>query len=152
MSRGRTTASQLSPRVSSAQVPHAGAPQRADHELAEHVQLRDFACLARVRHATAGQVRRMRRLPGITGVIESEGGADLQLIVSARSPRAAQRACVELVVNASQAAEVTVPDVVDYDEALLDYLDRHGDFARGSEEEYAAFDDSEVVALALDRG
>lgn len=120
-----------------------------DHGLAGELSgERDFACLASVSHLHRGDPTKLRRLPGVTGVIDSDDTADLQLIISAVSQRAAQRACVELVARAVPEAVVTVPEVVDYDRALLTYLERHGDMG---DELADRFDDADAVAEALDR-
>lgn len=126
----------------------------ADHTLADDAVLtRDFACWASVTHVTLANVREFRRLPGITGVIDCDDTADLQLLIHAQSARDAKRVCVELVAAAAPDAVVSVPEVVDYETALVDHLDRQGlaDFldAPGFSD-LAEFDDVMAIADVLD--
>lgn len=124
-------------------------PGAADHGSADPAGTdRDFACLVCVSHLTgSADARRLRVVPGVTGVIDSPSEADVHMIVSATGPRDAQRQCVERVSSALPQAVVTVPEVVDYNRALLSYLERHGDAMN----EDATFDDPEAVAEVLDR-
>lgn len=109
---------------------------------------REFACLACVTHLRPGDARQLRRMTGVTGVIDDDRSADVHLIVAAASRRAAKRETVARVARAVPHAVVTVPDVVDYDTALLSYLDRCGD---DLVEPWACFDDCAAVTGALDR-
>lgn len=120
-----------------------------DHTLAEHADFeREFACLVCVTHLAEPDCRRLRLVAGVTGVIDSETTADVHMIVSASSPRAARRQCVELISDRLPAAVVTVPEVVDYNHALLSFLERHGEESDGG---WATFDDAHAVAEVLDR-
>lgn len=120
-----------------------------DHHLAdEPAGDREFACLVSVTHMAAADPARLRRVSGVTGVIDGHDSADLHMIVPAPSRRAAQRVCVELVAGVVPQAVVTVPDVVDYDAALVDYLDRRSDFAGELPD---LLDDALAVAEVLDR-
>lgn len=126
----------------------------ADHAMAEQAaESRDYACLASVTHLRSGDASHLRLIAGVTGVIDGEDTADIQMIVTAGSQRAARRYCVELVADAVPEAVVTVPEVVDYDEALVDYLDRHGDWGTPAPDcgGYPSFDDAAVAAEVLDR-
>ncbi|MFN8127066.1 MAG: hypothetical protein U0R64_11235 [Candidatus Nanopelagicales bacterium] len=114
---------------------------------------RDFACLVSVTHLAGGDERTLRRVPGVTGVIDSVDAADVHMIVTASGPRGARRACVERVAQLLPAAVVTVPEVVDYNHALLAFLEqqgRHPDDPADSDE-FGWFDDAQAVAEVLDR-
>lgn len=124
-----------------------------DHGMAHEASLeRDFACLVCVTHLNDSDGRRLRLVPGVTGVIDTDTTADLHMIVGADGPRAARRVCVELISERFPHAVVTVPEVVDYNCALLSYLERHGQHPDDVDEtEYASFDDARAVAELLDR-
>jgi hypothetical protein len=111
--------------------------------------LRDFACLVSVTHLTEADCRTLRRVPGVTGVVDSASTADVHMIVPADNERAARRICVERVATLLPAAVVTVPEVVDYNHALLSFLEQHGEHP--DDAEYARFDDASAVAEVLDR-
>ncbi|MEI2717368.1 MAG: hypothetical protein V9E98_10290 [Candidatus Nanopelagicales bacterium] len=144
------------------------SPADLDHTKADPAGSdRDFACLVCVTHLSGGaDARRLRLVPGVTGVIDDPGEADVHMIVSATGPREAQRQCVERVTDALPQAVVTVPEVVDYNRALLSYLDRHGDSLAGDDVTgddvtggnldddtvtNATFDDAQAVAELLER-
>lgn len=120
-----------------------------DHTLADQADVeREFACLVCVTHLAEPDCRRLRLVAGVTGVIDTDTTADVHMIVSARSPRAARQHCVELISDRLPEAVVTVPEVVDYNRALLSFLERHGEESDGG---WATFDDAEAVAEVLDR-
>jgi hypothetical protein len=122
-----------------------------DHGMAHEAALdRDFACLACVTHLNESDGRRLRLVPGVTGVIDTDSTADVHMIVTADGPRAAQRSCVELISQRLPHAVVTVPEVVDYNYALLSFLEQHGQHPDDIDG-YATFDDRAVVADLLDR-
>ncbi len=108
---------------------------------------RDFACLVVVSHMTEGDTSRLRLVAGVTGVIDGPDGADLHMIVAAADRRSAQRLCVELVTTRLPQSVVTVPEVVDYNHALLTFLEQHGEHP----DDVATFDDAEAVSHILDR-
>lgn len=107
----------------------------------------EYACLVCVTHVTEADAWKLRLIPGVTGVIECETTAEVHLIVGAATPRAARRECVERVSERLPQAVVTVPEVVDYNCALLSFLERHGEL----EDDWATFSDEAVVAEVLDR-
>lgn len=111
---------------------------------------RDFACLVSVTHLTEGDVRTLRRVVGVTGVIDADRSADVHMLVSADSQRGARRVCVENVALMLPAAVVTVPEVVDYNHALLSFLEQHGEHPDDPDDS-AYFHDAHVVAEVLDR-
>ncbi len=121
----------------------------ADPDLADLE--REFACLVCVTHLSEPDCRRLRLVSGVTGVIDADTTADVHMIVSAGSPRAARRQCVELVSDRLPHAVVTVPEVVDYNHALLSFLERYGEHPDDGPDQWATFDDAEAVCEALDR-
>lgn len=126
----------------------------ADHTLAGEsngdpaADERHYACLAVVSHLRRGDGRSLRQVEGVTGVVATDTTADTQFLVCARSPRAARRRVVALIAEAVPHAVVTVPDVVDYDTALLQFLERHADDPDLLD---CRFDDCIAVHDALDR-
>lgn len=134
-------------------IPAAGAGA-LDHTLADDSASteRHYACLAVITHLRPGDGPVLRRVGGVTGVVDTDTTADAHLLICARSLRAARRQVVALIADAVPHAVVTVPDVVDYDAALLDYLDRHGHRC-GQEPDVveAFFDDGAAVHHTLDR-
>lgn len=127
----------------------------ADHTVADDARLdRDFACLASVTHldtrGTDTDVRRLRLVDGVTGVIDTDNTAEVHMIVSAASPRAAGRLCVERISQRLPHAVVTIPEIVDYNHALLSFLEQHGEHPDDIDG-LATFDDAHVVAEVLDR-
>lgn len=122
-----------------------------DHALADQADIgREFACLVCVTHLAEPDCRRLRLVAGVTGVIDTDSTADVHMIVSAGSPRAARRQCVELISDRLPHAVVTVPEVVDYNHALLSFLERHGAHP-DDPDDWATFDDAEAVSEVLDR-
>lgn len=119
-----------------------------DHLAVSPNDERHYACLAVVSHLRTGDCRSLRRVHGVTGVVGTEVCADTHVLVSARSPRAARRRVVALIAEAVPHAVVTVPDVVDYDTALLEFLARHSDDPELLD---CRFDDCLAVADSLDR-
>lgn len=109
--------------------------------------VREFACLSCVTSLRPGDGRLLRRIVGVTGVIADDDAADVHLIVTAPSRRGAEREAALRIAAALPHAVVTVPQVVDYDAALLCHLELQGcDF-----DDWAIFDDGVAVAGALDR-
>ena len=130
-------------------VDHALAGEPAGDDLAgAPSDERHYACLAVVSHLRTGDCRSLRTVSGVTGVVGTDACADTHVLVCARSPRAARRRVVALIAEAVPHAVVTVPDVVDYDTALLEFLARHSDDPEVLD---CRFDDCLAVADALDR-
>lgn len=128
-------------------------PSAADHSLAdpEHAPSeREFACLATVTHLSPTDLRTVRTVPGVTGVIDDDTSAEVYLIVAAGGPRSARQVCAEQICGLLPAAVVTVTDVVDYNQALVSFLDRHGE-SPDVWESAASFDDAEAVMETFDR-
>lgn len=126
--------------------------QRADdHTVAAEADLtRDFACLVSVCHLAPGDERRLRLVAGVTGVIESDGAADVHMIVGAPDARSATRVCVESISDRLPQSVVTVYEIVDYDHALVAFLEQHGEHP-DDVSPVATFDDAEAVAHILDQ-
>lgn len=127
----------------------------ADHTVAGEAHLdRDFACLASVTHldprGPAADARRLRLVNGVTGVIDTDNTAEVHMIVCAASPRAAARLCVERISERLPHAVVTIPEIVDYNHALLSFLEQHGEHP-DDVDVLATFDDAQAVAEVLDR-
>lgn len=123
-----------------------------DHTVAAEADLsRDFACLVAVSHLSPGDDRQLRLVMGVTGVIDAAGTADVHMIINAPDPRSATRLCVELISARLPQSVVTVAEIVDYDHALLAFLEQHGEHP-DDVEGVALFDDGEAVAHILDRG
>lgn len=121
-----------------------------DLSVADEAPERDFACLVSVTHLVGADARRLRLVPGVTGVIDSEESAEVHMIVSATGHRQAQRRCVELVTGQLPQVVVTVPEVVDYNHALLSFLEQHGEHPDDADD-LATFHDAHAVAEVLDR-
>lgn len=121
-----------------------------DHHLADdaRAQERHYACLAVITHLRPGDARLLRTVAGLTGLLPGDSSADAHVLVCAGSQRAARRMVVSLIADAVPHAVVTVPDVVDYDSALLHYLERH---SSDLDLLPADFDDCAAVTHALDR-
>lgn len=129
------------------------ADPNGDHRAADpgaEPVARDFACLVSVTHLSGSDARTLRRVRGVTGVIDTEATAEVHMIVGADSHRAARRVCVEQVALLLPGAVVTVPEVVDYNHALLAFLEQHGEHP-DDPDDLAYFHDAHVVAEVLDR-
>ncbi len=122
-----------------------------DHTVAAEADLsRDFACLVTVSHLAPGDERHLRLVMGVTGVIDTDSTADVHMIVAAGDPRSAIRVCVESISARLPQSVVTVAEIVDYNHALLTFLEQHGEHP-DDVDGVATFDDREAVAHILDR-
>lgn len=124
------------------------ASRASDHTLADQAAAdREFACLVDVAGIAAEHLGTLRRLPGVVHLVPGDT-VTVRLITASTSRRAAQHDVIARITGALPGATVTLPRIVDYDAALLAYLD-HRDHGPDQLDPY--LDDGEALALILDR-